>query len=128
MTTSDVHKKFLLDILSKVKYHDWKFYCDSLSFPTNEQVEQINAGTYAHKLRFNIQHFGEDTDPGRGGNKSWLTYCGCVTITQWSEVAILEAIFITLVQKLRHEASETFMYGDKVLFHEHRTENIAIPQ
>lgn len=125
---SQTHKHFLLDILSKVKYLDWKFGYDTLSFPTDDQVERIKAGTYQHKLRVNIRHFGEDTDPGKAGNKSWLTYCGIVTISEWNEETIVRAIYITLIQKLRHEASETFMYKDKTLFHEHRTENIAIPQ
>lgn len=125
---SEKHKQFLLDILGKVKYLDFKFHYDSLSFPTDKQVEEIKAGTYQHKLRINILHYGKDSDENRGDNYSWLTYCGCVLLTEWSEEAILKSIFITLIQKLRHEASETFKFGDKFPFHEHRTDNVAIPQ
>ncbi len=125
---SSEHKQFLLDILGKVKYLDFKFSYDSLSFPTDKQVRAIHDGSYQHKLRVNIQHYGKDTDGNRGDNCSWLTYCGYIELTEWSEQAILKAIFITLIQKLRHEASETFKFDDKFPFHEHRTENIEIPK
>lgn len=122
------HKQFLLDILGKVKYLDFKFHYDSLSYPTDKQVEEIKAGSYNHYLRVNILHYGKDTDGIRGDDCSWLTYCGYVELTEWSEQAILKAIFITLIQKLRHEASETFKFDDIFPFHEHRTENIEIPK
>jgi hypothetical protein len=121
------HKQFLLDILAKVKYLDWKFKFDALSFPSDEMVEDLKAGIYQHKIRLNILHYGHDTDPGKEQEKSWLTYCGCVVITEWTEKAILEAIYRTLIQKMRHETSELFMFEDKLIFHEHRAPKVSIP-
>lgn len=121
------YKQFLLDILTKVKYLDYKFHYDSLSFPTEDIVEKLKTGRGEHKLRLNILHHGEDHERVDSG-KSWLTYCGCVVINRWDERAIVEAIYITLIQKLRHEASEIFTYEDKVPFHEHRAPNLVIPQ
>lgn len=128
MECSETHKQFLLDILKKVTYLNFKFKYDTLSFPTDEQVEGLKVGTYQHKIRLDILHLGVDNDPEKDQGEQWLTYCGCVIITHWSEPAIVEAIFKTLIQKLRHEASETFKYEGKLLFHEHRTQKIAIPQ
>lgn len=124
---SPTHRRFMETILAKVFYLDWKFKYDILSFPSDEMVEDIKAGTYQHKIRVNILHYGQDTDPSKGDEKSWLTYCGCVVITEWTEEAIVEAIFRTLIQKMRHEASETFMFGGKTLFHEHRAPKVLIP-
>ncbi len=128
MGYSKIHKLFLLDILEKVTYMNYKFKYDTLSFPTSKQVKGLKDGTYQHKIRLNILHLGVDNDATKDQNEQWLTYCGCVLITHWSEPAIVEAIYRTLIQKLRHEASETFKYEDKLLFHEHRTQKIAIPQ
>ncbi len=124
----EIHKQFLLDVLAKVKYQDFKFKFDSLSFPTDEQVQGLKAGTYQHKIRLNVLHLGIDNDPTKNQDPQWLTYCGCVLISEWTEKAIVEAIYITIIQKLRHEASETFTYEGKLMFHEHRTQKTLIPQ
>lgn len=122
------NKDFALGILEKVKYLNFQFSFDSLCYPTDEKVEEINSGKSDHLMRINIRHYGKNTDPGQGDNESWLTYCAGVTITEWSEKAILESIYIALIQKLRHEVSETFTFDGEYTFHEHRTENISIPK
>ena len=126
-TFSEQHKQFLFDIIAKVRYLDYKFKFDVLSYPTDEQVENIKAGTYRHKLWINVLHFGKDSEK-LDEPETWLTYCGTVVIDRWDERTIVEAIYIALNQKMRHEVSEIFRYENKVLFHEHRTIKVAIPQ
>lgn len=126
---STKEKDFLKNILAKVSYLDWKFSYDFLCFPTEQQVKNLYDGsTTEHLLRINIMHYGVDTDPGKDADRHWLTYCGCVVIKEWSEKAILEAIYIALIQKIRHEVSETFKFDGEFIFHEHKVKAVVIPE
>lgn len=121
---------YLEDIISKVKYMDYKFKFDRISWPTQKQVDDLNDPTsmYQHRLSINILHYGPDSEKEDKTDMSWLTYCGHVMITEWTEEAIKKAIYITLIQKFRHEVSEVFSYDGVCCFHEHKTDNVEIPQ
>lgn len=123
-----VNRKFLTDTVAKIKYLDFEFALDSISTPSDEQVARISSEN-PYKLRTVISHMAADTDDGASDEKRRITFFGYADINKWSEVAVARAVFVTLMQKLRHEASETFKLGNDKPFHEHRTtENIEIPK
>lgn len=122
------NRKFLTDALAKVEYLDFGFVLDSINSPTDAQVAAIGPDA-PYFLRPIIRHYGGDNDNAHTDEKSWQTFYGYVPITEWSENAVAKAVFVALVQKLRHEASETFKFDGGRPFHEHRTpENVEIPK